>query len=98
MADTIGARIRQLRVERRMSQAELAKLAGMTRQMLYMIESGRTADPGALKITALAEQLGVSTDVILRGVPAPKKRWVLIDEDEQVSSELLAADAALVGA
>jgi transcriptional regulator with XRE-family HTH domain len=61
-----------------MSQVELAKRAQISRQMLYLIESNKAPDPGVLKILAIADVLGVSTDDLLgRGdkIPlAPKKR------------------------
>ena len=82
MEDTLGQRIGRLREERRLSQAVLARRSQISRQMLYMIESGRTANPGALQIAAIAQQLGVSTDAILLGAPTPKKRWVLVDDED----------------
>ena len=88
MEDTLGSRVRRLREQQRLSQAELASMAKMSRQMLYMIESGRTTDPGVMKVKALAEQLGVSIDVLAMRAPLPKKRWAFVDDDEgEVASE-----------
>jgi transcriptional regulator with XRE-family HTH domain len=73
MDEQLGDRIRKAREDYGMSAAKLAERVGITRQHLYMIESGRTLDPGALTVTAIAEVLGVSTDALLRG-KRPRRR------------------------
>ena len=52
-------RIRVLRVERRLSEAELAALAGISRQALCRYELGRMV-PGWRNASAVAAALGVS--------------------------------------
>ena len=39
--DTIGNRVRELREERGLSQSELARRTGVTRQTIISLESGR---------------------------------------------------------
>jgi len=60
MAHTIGERIRQARKAYGMSQVTLARRVGISKQALYQIESGKTPDPGVLKVMAIAKVLGVS--------------------------------------
>jgi transcriptional regulator with XRE-family HTH domain len=63
-----------------MSQAELARRIGVSATTLNQIESGKTPDPGILKITAIALALRVRMDY-LTGLT------------EEIDSELLAAPA-----
>jgi DNA-binding XRE family transcriptional regulator len=86
MEDRLGDRVRKTRERYGMAAAELARRVGISRNQLYMIESNKTPDPGALTIVAIAEILGVSTDFLLTGkrmtrrskleedVPAPPQK------------------------
>jgi transcriptional regulator with XRE-family HTH domain len=74
MEEKLGDRIRKAREDYGMSAAKLAERVNITRQHLYMIESGRTADPGALTVAAIAEVLGVTTDALLRGKRTPAQK------------------------
>ena len=65
MAEQLGHRVRKAREAYGMSATLLAERAGITRQLLYMIESNRTLDPGVLKVKAIAEVLKVSVDYLL---------------------------------
>jgi transcriptional regulator with XRE-family HTH domain len=67
MAENLGTRIRRARALKDMSQAELARRIGVSKNTMAQIEHGQTTDPGAMKIVAIAEVLGVSTDELLRG-------------------------------
>ncbi|MCO5968657.1 helix-turn-helix domain-containing protein [Actinoallomurus soli] len=57
--DRIGAELRRWRTVRRVSQLELAVLAGTTQRHLSFIESGRSR-PGRAIVIRLAESLGLS--------------------------------------
>jgi transcriptional regulator with XRE-family HTH domain len=83
MAESLGDRIRKARKHYGMSQSELARRIGISKQAMYQIESNKTPDPGALKIKAIASNLRVSTDYLLglsdeerqpadQAVPAPQ--------------------------
>jgi transcriptional regulator with XRE-family HTH domain len=48
-----------------MSQAELARRIHVSLNTLNKIEAGTTPDPRASRIKAIAEVLGVSTDLLL---------------------------------
>jgi transcriptional regulator with XRE-family HTH domain len=69
----LGTRIRKAREQARISQAELARRIGISKQAMNAIEGGAT-DPRASRIVAIAQVLGVSTDALLLGTPATGKR------------------------
>jgi transcriptional regulator with XRE-family HTH domain len=82
MPELLGDRIRKARERYGMSATELARRIGVSRQLLYMIESNKTPDPGALKVKAIAEVLGVSTDYLLSHRTG--RRRPLDEEDDAV--------------
>jgi transcriptional regulator with XRE-family HTH domain len=57
----------------RISQAELARRIGISKQAMNAIE-GDATDPRASRIVAIAQVLGVSTDVLLLGTSTTSKR------------------------
>ena len=69
----LGTRIRKAREQAHISQAELARRIGISKQAMNAIEGGAT-DPRASRIVAIAQELGVSTDVLFLGTPVPAKR------------------------
>jgi transcriptional regulator with XRE-family HTH domain len=84
MSEGLGERIRRIRLRYGMSQAELARRIKVSLTTMNKIEAGDTPDPRASRISAIADVLGVSADVLLGR------------KDEE--SEFLAAAVALVGA
>lgn len=67
-------RLRQLREDRDMTQAELAAMLGTTRQQVGKYETGRQ-EMTAGKLAALCRALGVSADYLLglpKGLPWPR--------------------------
>jgi transcriptional regulator with XRE-family HTH domain len=69
----LGTRIRKAREQARISQAELARRIGISKQAMNAIEGGAT-DPRASRIVAIALELGISTDALLLGKPATGTR------------------------
>lgn len=86
--DIVGKRVRDLRKLRGLTQAQLAEATGLPQSQISQIESGArrgiTIQLDAARSIAFA--LGVSLDA-LAGVPT-----------DDVESDLLAAETALVGA
>jgi transcriptional regulator with XRE-family HTH domain len=82
MDERLGDRIKAVRERYGMPAAVLAKRVGISRQQLYFIERHKTLDPGALTVLRIAEELGVSTDYLLKGKRKVKR---LIDDVEQVA-------------
>jgi transcriptional regulator with XRE-family HTH domain len=65
MAETLGARIRRARQVYGMSQAELARRVGISKNAMNRVETGKTPDPQVSRIQAIARILRVSTDFLL---------------------------------
>lgn len=63
LAKTTGAKIRELRIERGMSQQRLADSIGMTRLTVIRIESGDQL-PDWSTVVNIAETFGVSTEIL----------------------------------
>lgn len=55
----MGKRIRQMRKEKGMKQAELGYACDIEKQSMYRIEAGRT-NPTIITLKRIAEQLGIS--------------------------------------
>jgi len=70
---TLGIRIRKAREHVHISQAELARRIGISKNAMHAIEAGAT-DPRASRIVAIAHELGVSTDALLLDKPATGHR------------------------
>jgi transcriptional regulator with XRE-family HTH domain len=66
----VGERIRARRVQRGWEQAELADRVGTRGHSMWRYEAGRTM-PGPDMIDRIAEALGVTSRVLLRGDDAP---------------------------
>ena len=84
MSESLGDRIRKAREHYGMSQAELARRIKISKQALYQMESGKTEDPGVLKVKAIATTLRVSINY-------------LIGLSDDIESELMPTDLATVG-
>jgi transcriptional regulator with XRE-family HTH domain len=65
MGELLGDRIRKVRQEYGMSQAELARRIGVSKNAMNLIETNKTPDPSASKVKAIADVLWVSTDYLL---------------------------------
>ena len=68
----LGARIAALRREAGLSQAELASQLQISASAMGMYEQGRREPSGQI-LVALARILGVTTDYLLTGTPAPEQ-------------------------
>lgn len=65
----LGNRIQKLRRGRGLSQETLAERLGVTRQAVSKWETGESL-PDVVRLAQLADLFGVSTDYLIRGVPA----------------------------
>jgi transcriptional regulator with XRE-family HTH domain len=63
-ARQLGKRLKQLREERRLSQAKLAKRARLSREYVLRLEAGQQ-DPSLSTLTALAKALRVEVMKLL---------------------------------
>lgn len=65
----LGRRLRDHRESRGLTQAQLAKRAGVTADMLSRLENGRFQSPGMRTILRVADALGVSVGALLPDAP-----------------------------
>ncbi|HEY7153115.1 MAG TPA: helix-turn-helix transcriptional regulator [Gemmataceae bacterium] len=74
----IGKRVRQLRIDRGLSQQALATAAGLSISVVTTIEQGQRDDPRISTVVALARALGIGVDALLSDAApsdsAPAKR------------------------
>lgn len=68
--ELLGETIKELRTALRLSQTELAELAGTSQVTVYKIETGKTATNVSL-LSRIAKALKVSPSDLLAGVKAP---------------------------
>ena len=81
-ANAIGARVRELRLQKGLSLTELAQQANVSKSYLSTVENGTGSRPGAAVLHKLATTLGVSlADLLGRSVHAT-------DPDEAIPSSL----------
>ena len=62
----VGRNVARLRVQRGLTQAELAERAGVAQATISHLEIGARTDAKGRVIVALAGALGVTTDALLR--------------------------------
>jgi transcriptional regulator with XRE-family HTH domain len=67
----IGARLRQARIDRDVSQPELARLIGRSKQLVSAWENGH-AEMTALSAIACSSVLQITTDWLLTGASRPR--------------------------
>jgi len=98
----LGARLRELRTEPKLTQARLAEAAGIEVQSLSRIERGEY-EPSLSACVALAEALGVTVDVIARGAssarpdPSAARMRMLIHRASTLTPEQIALFLKLMG-
>jgi transcriptional regulator with XRE-family HTH domain len=86
---TIGKTIKQLRLERGFTQAELAKKSRLHRVGLAKIESGQRKTPDLATCRKLAKALGVDITFLLEGKMEAKKWNKEVDEKVEILNSLL---------
>jgi transcriptional regulator with XRE-family HTH domain len=82
MLFTIGGHIRQGRKNRKLSQAELARVLGMSRTTIGQIENGTVQEIGVRKLIRILEYLGLELRV--RPLAALPTLEELREEDHQL--------------
>ncbi|WP_082140362.1 helix-turn-helix domain-containing protein [Halomonas sp. PR-M31] len=76
--EALGARIKQLRQQAKLSKAGLARKVGVSDVSISYWESGTIRQIGHERLLALAEALGCSLDDLLKTpIPQPKSQRVL---------------------
>ncbi|MDP2947616.1 MAG: helix-turn-helix transcriptional regulator [Nanoarchaeota archaeon] len=80
-----GELLRNYRDRSGISQGELAKRIGLTREYISMIETGRRFNPSRKKLYAIVGELGLSSDEI-KGVEEIIGDYISIDSGSIVSN------------
>jgi len=70
-SETIGSRIRGLRLAAGISGAQLAKRSGRSEALIHQLEQGRTLRPRVDTLAAIASVLGVTIDSLVHGPGGP---------------------------
>ena len=85
MRNTFGETLRQLRVERGLSQQQLADKMNMDRSGIAHWESGRRV-PDILMFSRLSQCLGVELSVLMRSAEEPDEqpRVILLDDEKLI--------------
>lgn len=86
----IGERIRKLREEKLLSQTELAKMVGITKQSLYKYESSIITNIPSSKIESIAQKLGTTPAYLMGWVDSTdseKKNDTIADIILQIRSD-----------
>lgn len=65
----LGECIATLRKEKRLTQAEVAKSAGVSRALISDLESGQLHDPGVKKLFRILKVLGKGIRIVPLGPP-----------------------------
>lgn len=95
---SIGQNLKMLRKERKLSQKELAELAGITERTIYNYEKEKQT-PKPRVINKLAMALNVSAEVLINGAPlnvqSTPQNYFELDRDTFELSELLEKTTAL---
>ena len=71
----LGSEIRKARQARGLTQAELARAAGISRETLNLLESGLVRDLGIRKVLAVLDHLGLSV-ALQEGMPPRRPDYV----------------------
>ena len=67
---TLGERIRLQRERQGWTQQALATRTGISANQISRLENGTITNPGAVRLKAIAQALGVSTDYLLASTAA----------------------------
>lgn len=88
LAARLGQRIKSARIERRMTQLDLARAAGLTRSSVANAEAGRQNLP-AWTITVIAKALGTPVCALLgeHSDPALAERLRIVAEIRRLADE-----------
>ena len=82
--NTLGYRIRKLRIEKGMTQQQLADILFVTRKTISNWESG-TRTPDVVMLSRLANALGIMTHELIDSISSPNPSpTIMIVEDEPI--------------
>jgi transcriptional regulator with XRE-family HTH domain len=92
-----GAKVRERRKERGLTQAQVAESAGIAVETVSRIEGGRLASLSLLLASRVATTLGSSIQALLTGVPSPEPKDTLRAEERRIVGLLQTVDDRELG-
>lgn len=87
MKSTIGKRLKDIRLDARLTQKEMAELVGLTPGSIGAMENGLYT-PNYDVLRAIHAKLGVSYDFIIDGLKTPENASKLMTENKELKAEL----------
>lgn len=87
--EKLGDRVRRLRLEKGLTQDDLARLIGKKFLTINLIENHKTENPKADTIEALARELGTTSDYLLNGKETPETTYEPLDDESRPMVERL---------
>jgi transcriptional regulator with XRE-family HTH domain len=92
-----GAKVRERRKERGLTQAQVAESAGIAVETVSRIEGGRLASLSLVLASRVATTLGSTIQTLLAGVPSPEPNDTLRAEERRIVGLLQAVDERELG-
>jgi transcriptional regulator with XRE-family HTH domain len=92
-----GAAVRERRLARGLTQAQVAEATGIAVETVSRIEGGRLASLSLVLASRVAATVGSTLQGLLAGVPAPEPSRTLRAEERRIVGLLNAVDEAQLG-
>jgi HTH-type transcriptional regulator/antitoxin HipB len=93
----LGANVRKKRLERGLTQAQVAESAGIAVETVSRIEGGRLASLSLVLASRVAATLGTTLQALLAGLPGPDPVRSLRAEERRIVGLLTSVDDAQLG-
>src|SRR4051812_29161505 len=88
----LGANVRKKRLERGLTQAQVAESAGIAVETVSRIEGGRLASLSLVLASRVAATLGTTLQALLAGLPGPDPVRSLRAEERRIVGLLTSVD------
>jgi transcriptional regulator with XRE-family HTH domain len=93
----LGAAVRERRLQKGLTQAQVAEAAGIAVETVSRIEGGRLASLSLVLAARVAATLGTTLNALLSGVPTPDPTRSLRADERRIVGLLTRVDDAQLG-
>ena len=83
---TLADRLRKIRTDANLRQAEFGALVGLGQKTVSEYESGRSA-PGVARLLVIAEKFGINPDWLIKGDGEPEYKSQTVDAETRAQIE-----------
>ena len=83
---TLADRLRKIRIDANLRQAEFGALVGLGQKTVSEYESGRSA-PGVARLLVIADKFGINPDWLIKGDGEPEFKSQTIDAETRAQIE-----------